>query len=75
LTISVGRIYSRRPGSQDPTGGQIEEAELSTQGRTGKRSSSVTLRDVAKDSGVSITTVSRILNGRASGLPIRDETR
>jgi LacI family transcriptional regulator len=35
----------------------------------------VTLRDVAKSSGVSITTVSRILNGRESGVPIRDETR
>ncbi len=37
--------------------------------------SSVTLRDVAGRSGVSITTVSRILNGRESGVPIRDETR
>lgn len=36
---------------------------------------SVTLRDVAERSGVSITTVSRILNGRASGVPIREETR
>jgi DNA-binding LacI/PurR family transcriptional regulator len=35
----------------------------------------VTLRDVAGRSGVSITTVSRILNGRESGVPIRDETR
>ncbi len=35
----------------------------------------VTLRDVAQGSGVSITTVSRILNGRESGVPIRDETR
>jgi DNA-binding LacI/PurR family transcriptional regulator len=35
----------------------------------------VTLRDVASRSGVSITTVSRILNGRPSGVPIRDETR
>jgi DNA-binding LacI/PurR family transcriptional regulator len=35
----------------------------------------VTLRDVAHGSGVSITTVSRILNGRESGVPIRDETR
>jgi DNA-binding LacI/PurR family transcriptional regulator len=35
----------------------------------------VTLRDVAADAGVSITTVSRILNGRESGVPIRDETR
>ena len=36
---------------------------------------SVTLRDVAGRSGVSITTVSRILNGRETGVPIRDETR
>lgn len=36
---------------------------------------SVTLRDVAQRSGVSITTVSRILNGRETGVPIRDETR
>jgi LacI family transcriptional regulator, repressor for deo operon, udp, cdd, tsx, nupC, and nupG len=35
----------------------------------------VTLRDVATDSGVSVTTVSRILNGREGGIPIRDETR
>ena len=36
---------------------------------------SVTLRDVAQGAGVSITTVSRILNGRESGVPIRAETR
>ena len=35
----------------------------------------VTLRDVAQGSGVSITTVSRILNGRETGVPIREETR
>ena len=35
----------------------------------------MTLRDVAQSSGVSITTVSRILNGRESGVPIRDDTR
>ena len=35
----------------------------------------MTLRDVALGSGVSITTVSRILNGRETGVPIRDETR
>jgi DNA-binding LacI/PurR family transcriptional regulator len=39
------------------------------------RRASVTLRDVAKQSGVSVTTVSRILNGRESGVPIRDDTR
>ena len=36
---------------------------------------SVTLRDVAQRSGVSVTTASRIINGRESGVPIRDETR
>jgi DNA-binding LacI/PurR family transcriptional regulator len=35
----------------------------------------VTLRDVAERAGVSITTVSRILNGRETGVPIRDDTR
>lgn len=35
----------------------------------------MTLRDVAERTGVSITTVSRILNDRESGIPIRDETR
>ncbi|HUG83260.1 MAG TPA: LacI family DNA-binding transcriptional regulator [Euzebya sp.] len=33
------------------------------------------LRDVAEAAGVSITTVSRILNGQASGVPIREQTR
>ena len=40
-----------------------------------KPRTSTTLRDVARKSGVSVTTVSRILNGRESGVPIRDETR
>jgi DNA-binding LacI/PurR family transcriptional regulator len=39
------------------------------------RSASTTLRDVADRSGVSVTTASRILNGRATGVPIRDDTR
>jgi LacI family transcriptional regulator len=38
-------------------------------------SAPVTLKDIAKKSGVSITTVSRILNHRDTGIPIRDETR
>lgn len=35
----------------------------------------ITLRDIAQRAGVSVTTASRILNGRETGLPIRDETR
>lgn len=35
----------------------------------------VTLRHVVEEAGVSITTVSRILNGRETGVPIRSETR
>jgi ATP synthase F0 subunit b len=37
--------------------------------------STITLRDVAGRAGVSITTVSRILNGRETGVPIREATR
>jgi LacI family transcriptional regulator len=35
----------------------------------------VTLRDVAQRAGVSITTVSRILNRRETGVPVREDTR
>jgi DNA-binding LacI/PurR family transcriptional regulator len=37
--------------------------------------SAATLKDIAEKVGVSVTTVSRILNGRATGIPIRPETR
>ena len=40
-----------------------------------QKDQSVTLRDVAHKSGVSVTTVSRILNNRETGVPIRSETR
>ncbi|HET9521686.1 MAG TPA: LacI family DNA-binding transcriptional regulator [Candidatus Limnocylindrales bacterium] len=82
MTISLGRIYSPSRGRQDPksplTGdSEFESLErtLSTIARTPSVRATVTLRDVARGSGVSITTVSRILNGRESGVPIRDETR
>ena len=51
------------------------ESHLTTMNRARGIPASVTLRDVAQESGVSITTVSRILNGRATGVPIREETR
>ncbi len=35
----------------------------------------MTLRHVAHEAGVSITTVSRVLNGRETGVPIRADTR
>lgn len=35
----------------------------------------VRLKDIAHETGVSITTVSRILNGRDTPIPIREETR
>lgn len=35
----------------------------------------VRLKDIAAQAGVSTTTVSRILNGRDTGIPIREETR
>ena len=45
------------------------------EGQQGGSRTSVTLRDVARESGVSVTTVSRILNKRESGVPIRDQTK
>ena len=53
----------------------MESAALSTLDRIPAQRPSITLRDVAGRAGVSITTVSRILNGRESGVPIREETR
>src|SRR5258705_13629401 len=38
-------------------------------------SGTIPLRDVAERAGVSITTVSRILNGRETGVPVREATR
>jgi DNA-binding LacI/PurR family transcriptional regulator len=35
----------------------------------------ITLKDIAEKAGVSITTVSRILNGSENAIPIREETR
>ncbi|HEU0236690.1 MAG TPA: LacI family DNA-binding transcriptional regulator [Candidatus Limnocylindrales bacterium] len=58
-----------------PPRSEETEAPLSTIERTRQAPLSVTLRDVARSSGVSITTVSRILNGRETGVPIREETR
>ena len=46
-------------------------ALAASKGHTGP----VTLKDVASEAGVSITTVSRILNDRESGVPIRQSTR
>ncbi|HET7702664.1 MAG TPA: LacI family DNA-binding transcriptional regulator [Candidatus Limnocylindrales bacterium] len=43
--------------------------------RASQAGGSITLRDVASAAGVSITTVSRILNGSPSGVPIREDTR
>lgn len=39
------------------------------------KNGSTTLKDVAARAGVSVTTVSRILNAKESGIPIRQETR
>lgn len=86
MTLDVAiqaAAYSGRPPSQegatpDPRAATIASnartrADEATNGRP--RSTSTTLRDVAQRSGVSVTTASRILNGRATGVPIRDDTR
>jgi DNA-binding LacI/PurR family transcriptional regulator len=40
-----------------------------------KMTPAVTLKDIAEKCGVSVTTVSRILNGRDTAIPIKEETR
>jgi DNA-binding LacI/PurR family transcriptional regulator len=40
-----------------------------------KTRSAVTLKDIAEKAGVSVTTVSRILNASQNAIPIREETR
>jgi LacI family transcriptional regulator len=40
-----------------------------------KTTPAVTLKDIAEKCGVSVTTVSRILNRRDTGIPIKEETR
>jgi DNA-binding LacI/PurR family transcriptional regulator len=75
--MSERKIYSGgspRQGDSSPARKTTED-QLSTLERPRPLSASVTLRDVAERSAVSITTVSRILNGRETGVPIRDETR
>lgn len=51
------------------------ERPASREGRRTTWRRGVTLRDVAQESGVSVTTVSRILNRREMGVPIREDTR
>ena len=75
--MSHRKIYSQRIASQEgcPHTRTDWESTLSTLERPRALVGSITLRDVAERAGVSITTVSRILNGRETGVPIRDETR
>jgi DNA-binding LacI/PurR family transcriptional regulator len=69
---SVKRVKAEDP---DVAGRSAVDREDRPDGEAALGQASVTLRDVARASGVSITTVSRILNGRQSGVPIREETR
>jgi LacI family transcriptional regulator len=75
IRASPGR--PTRPASAPPARPlEVRTLETEPAPRTSANArASVTLRDVAQASGVSITTVSRILNGRESGVPIRDDTR
>jgi LacI family transcriptional regulator len=72
MLVTEGRQGAAN-GRMDP--GWDGGATLDEKGDRRPRRASVTLRDVARQSGVSVTTVSRILNGRESGVPIRDDTR
>jgi DNA-binding LacI/PurR family transcriptional regulator len=68
------RVYDKPPLLYVVAGeivkpGKIASAMAVNDGHT------ITLRDVARVAGVSATTVSRILNGRETGVPVREETR
>jgi DNA-binding LacI/PurR family transcriptional regulator len=52
-----------------------EVEETGTTSRSPDARATITLRDVALRAGVSVSTVSRVVNGRDAGLPIRRETR
>ena len=63
-----------RGRGQGATEGEVRSEDRAVD-EAGLGQPSATLRDVARASDVSVTTVSRILNGRETGVPIRDETR
>lgn len=51
------------------------DSETDSTTRRPRNRRAVTLKDVAAESRVSITTVSRVLNGQQSGVPIGEETK